>query len=381
MPRCALSPNLLGMIEAAAPTADGGAPQAPAPPASLQRIAPATVAATRAIFAAIQQARCVLVTSEPYPDGDAVGAEIALHHIAEHAFRCGAAARGEERPAGRVYLVNEKGCPRKYRFLAGSGRIRTLDSVLERDFDLGIVVDGGVERTGAVQALFEACPRKIYIDHHKFGSRAQYDLVLADPNASSTTQLLWTFVADPEIGVPLGRELAEAIYLGLIYDTGSFQYSLTQPLTHEIAARLIETGLDFAPIHEHALLCQEFEELLVLGQVLAQAQRSPCGRIVWSSASRELIERNHVRGEDLGRIIQTLCFTEGIEVAILFREEGPGRYKLSLRSRGRIDVGAVARALDPHGGGHDRAAGCTLTGPLAEVTARAVGYVRALLDG
>jgi phosphoesterase RecJ-like protein len=347
---------------------------------SLDRIPQTTIEAARAIFAALKQARCVLVTSEPYPDGDAVGAEIALWHIARHAFAVGARERGDEAPDARIHLVNEFGCPAVYRFIPGSERVRDLASLAERAFDLAVVVDGGVERTGAMEEIVRACPRTALIDHHKFGSRATYDLAMNDPKASSTTQLLWTFVADPEIGVPLTAELAEAIYLGLIFDTGSFQYSLTQPLSHEIAARLLETGFDFARVHERALLCDGFDELRILGEALAQASRSPCGRIVWSHVSQAHMERFQVRGEDLGRIIQTLCFTEGNEAAVLFREDRDGRWKLSLRSRGKVDVGQVARALDADGGGHDRAAGCTLDGPLEAVTDRTVALILARLD-
>ena len=341
--------------------------RAPYPPEVIDR--------AREIFQALSRARRVLVTSEPYPDGDAVGAELALDTIARHAF-----ARAPGGPADRrVYLVNEKGCPRKYRFLAGADKIRKLDSLVEHDFDVAIVVDGGVERTGAARELFDRAPVRIYIDHHKFGSREKYDLALSAPQASSTTQILYAYFADPEIAAPLTREAAEAIYLGLIFDTGSFQYSLTQPLSHEIAARLMETGIDFAGIHEKALLTQEFDDLLAHGRVLATARRTPSREIVWVTIGLDLIRELAVSGEDFNRIIQTLCFVEGTEVALLFREMEPGRWKLSFRSRGKVDVAAIARELDPQGGGHDRAAGCTLEGAGDDVVAKTVSFVEGKL--
>ena len=342
---------------------------------STDRIPANMVRAAREVFSALKSARCVLITSEPYPDGDAVGAEIALYHIAQHAFRQAEREGQADAARARVYLVNEKGCPRKYRFLAGSERIRPLASVMERNFDLGIVVDGGRERIGDVQELFDQAPVSIYIDHHKFGSRSSYNTEMSDPTASSTTQLLWPFFADPTIAVPLNDEVAQAIYLGLIFDTGSFQYSLTQPLTHEIAAELMDLGLDFTRIHEHALLTSEFEEIKVHGPVLAQAQRNRSGQIIWSSLSSDLIDRYKISTVDCNRVIQNLTFVEGTEVSVLFREEADHTFKLSLRSRGRVDVGEIARDLDPSGGGHDRAAGCTLYGSLEAVTTKAVGYL------
>jgi phosphoesterase RecJ-like protein len=343
---------------------------------ALSGFPPDLVARAREVFAALKRARRVLVTSEPYPDGDALGAELALDAIARHAFAQAPGGAGDR----RVYLVNEKGCPRKYRFIAGADKVRRLDAVMERDFDLAIVVDGGAERIGAARELFDRAPVRILVDHHKFGSRERYDIALASPHASSTTQILYAFFADPEIAVPLTREAAEAIYLGLIFDTGSFQYSLTQPLSHEIAARLMETGIDFSRIHERALLTQEFEDLLVLGRVLATAQRTPSREVVWASIGLDLVEQYRPSGDDFNRIIQTLIFVEGAEVAVIFRELEPGKWKLSFRSRGKVDVAAIARELDPDGGGHDRAAGCSMDGAsLAAVEERTIAFVEAKL--
>ncbi|HVY63039.1 MAG TPA: hypothetical protein VHF22_15385, partial [Planctomycetota bacterium] len=145
------------------------------------RFSPEVIARGREIFNALKSARRVLVTSEPYPDGDAFGTELALDHVCRHAF----AVAGN--PDARVYLVNEKGCPRKYRFMSGSEKIRKLDAVFEEelarerervedrrgpaeaqrrwDFDVGIVVDGGAERAGpAAKELFDRCKTRIIID-------------------------------------------------------------------------------------------------------------------------------------------------------------------------------------------------------------------------
>jgi len=333
--------------------------------------ATAMTEAARAIFRALMSARSVVITSEPYPDGDAFGAEVALREVALHAF-----ARAGDAGSRTVRLVNEKGCPKKYLSLAGAGRIETLASVPPGEIDVGIVVDGGIERAGDARKLFERCRTKVYIDHHKMGSRERYDIVMSDPRATSTTQLIWPFFDDPEIATPLSRDAAEAIYLGLIYDTGSFQYPCTRPSTHVIAARLMEAGADFARIHERALLTQEFEDILLHGKVLAGARRLGSGReIVVASVPQALVRGTKVTGDGYDKLVQTLCFIEGSEVAVLLREQPHGQWKASLRSKGLVDVAAVARALDPDGGGHDRAAGCTLDGPEEAAVARAVALI------
>jgi phosphoesterase RecJ-like protein len=271
-----------------------------------------------------------------------------------------------------VSLVNELGCPPKYAFLEGSRRVTPLANIADRSFDLAIVVDGGVERTGRVAPIFQATPTRIYVDHHKFGSQATYDHALYDPHATSTTQLVWTFFADPEIGVPLSSEAAGAIYLGLVYDTGSFQYTLTQPLTHEVAAELLDAGIDFARLHEKALLTRTFEELVSSCDVLSRTRRTKDHRITWATISTSAMR---ACGGDYNHVIQTLCFIEGTEVAILFIEQEDGSCKLSLRSRGAVDVARAARDLDSGGGGHERAAGCTLRGASFErVRERVIGH-------
>lgn len=334
--------------------------------------------AARALFRALRASPRVLITSEPSPDGDAIGAEIALYHVAWHAHAL--EAQGEPVPAAKrsIVVANEHGCPDRYRFLLGAGHIRDEAQLVEEDrFDLAVVVDGGVERTGSMEERFRASGRTAYVDHHRFGSRFDYDLRLYDAAATSTTQLAWAFFTDPDIGTPLDQEAAEALYLGLVYDTGSFQYPLTTPRSHRIAATLIETGFDFPRLHERVMLERSFAEVLTHSAVLANARRSPDGRVAWATTTQEALR---VSEGDYAPIIQTLSFVEGAEAAFCLIEQASGPVKVTLRSRGKVDVGAVARQLTESGGGHRRAAGCELEGTVEAVRNAVLGALTRGLD-
>ncbi|MHC4831926.1 MAG: DHH family phosphoesterase, partial [Planctomycetota bacterium] len=265
----------------------------------------------RQLYEAFAAADRILVASEVTADADAVGAELSLAHVARHAQR--SAGRAES-----VTIVNQYGCPKRYAFLPGTEAILALDELGERDretpFDLGVTVDGGLERVGTVAPLVRKSARVAIIDHHKFGSNEEYDVSLYDPRASSTTQLIYQFFEEDGLAVPLTRDVATAIYAGLIFDTGSFQYSLTQPQTHRIAARLLETGIDFVELHERILLVRPLEELVAAGRAIAAARRSDDGLFVWAVLDPETLR---ACGGDGSSVMQPLCFTEGIALAFV----------------------------------------------------------------
>ncbi len=317
----------------------------------------------------IEAARSILITSEPSPDGDGFGAEVGLHHLIADAF-------GGEK---EVILCNERGCPDKFRYFPESALIRPLDDAIRgRTFDVAIVVDAGAERCGAVREPFERAGVRINIDHHKFGSRADYDLAIVDPTAASTTEQVFRIGEHPAWGVPVTAGFAAAIYLGLICDTGSFQFSLTTPETHRIAGKLLAAGIKHDEIAAHILMERSHEEMKMLGRLFLASERSASGRVLHVVIDDPDDIRQPKTTFD--RISQELAFVEGVEVTVVVRALPDGSCKLSFRSRGRVDVAALARELDPGGGGHTRAAGCGLPGPARDRVAEVVAAVERKLD-
>ena len=150
---------------------------------------------------------------------------------------------------------------------------------------------------------------------------------------------------------------------------------MTSPDTHRIAARLLETGLDFSAIAEKAILTQEYANMKLLGRILGNADRNSTGEILWSVLDGETKRGLDISGQDNESIMRNLSFVEGVQVALLFREVGEKTYKISLRSRGKVDVSEAANRLDPDGGGHARAAGCTVQGNLEAIIQKTVACI------
>lgn len=324
------------------------------------------------IVQAIRGAERVLITSQLDPDGDSVGSQLALRRMV-------LAELGGDGAADRVAIVNQVRCPRRYGFLPDAGAIVTPEDVRGRSFDLGFVLDGGADRTGSVRPLFEACATKVIIDHHKTTRPDGYDIPFIEPQMSSTAEMVYTLVEDPRSRAVLDKATAAQIYMGIIYDTGAFQYALTTARTHRVAAALLEQGIHHADIAERAMLEGPLNAKVLLGRGLSSMRITSAGRIAWTSVTRDLADETRATDEDVRAIITQMIFIEGVKVALLFYERERGRTKLSLRSREGFDVASFARQLDPGGGGHARASGCTLPGTPDQVAPKVVEQLEELL--
>ncbi|RMD95921.1 MAG: bifunctional oligoribonuclease/PAP phosphatase NrnA [Deltaproteobacteria bacterium] len=311
----------------------------------------------------------VLITAPQDADGDSVGAQLALRRMI-------LALDGTH----RVAIVNQEPCPARYRFLPESDRMGTPACLPpDASFDIGVVLDGGIDRIGTVRRLYEGCKVRVSIDHHAVREPFPYDIDLYEPGISSTAEMVARLIEQVPWPVPLTQTLAAQLYLGLIYDTGLFRHSNTQPSTLRLAARLLESGFDFTRIAEAGLLERSYTAQKIVAHVLSTAQRDPSGRLIWGVLSCGDLERYNATAEDREGIIDQLLLTRGVEIALFFSEAEGERVKVSLRSKGDFDVATLARELGQKGfggGGHRKAAGCLLAGSLPEVVARVVERLR-----
>jgi bifunctional oligoribonuclease and PAP phosphatase NrnA len=313
----------------------------------------------------LEHARRVLITAPAPADGDSIGSQLAIRAIVRAHF-----------PKLDVCIVNEDVLLERYRHLPGANDVELPSRYGRGDFDVGIVVDGGADRLGEASALYEGCKHKIQIDHHAVGASYKYDLRVWDPKAAATTEVVYRITISKALHTPLTAEFAQALYVGVIFDTGYFRHGNTTPETLEFCAALLRTGFNFSDVGERAMLMRTMGGIQLMGRVMAEAKVSAAGRVLSGVVPRHLLRSFAARDEDRDGIIDQLTLVEGIEVAVLFHETEGGDVKISFRSKTDFDVAALARQLSPTGGGHRKASGCTLEGPL-DVT---VGFVLASID-
>jgi bifunctional oligoribonuclease and PAP phosphatase NrnA len=290
--------------------------------------------------------RFILVTHE-HPDGDALGSLVATQRILTQLGKDSV-----------MYIsADEFPLPHEYRFFRFEGLVNELPDDLEQR-TLVYLDCGNVDRN-PVETLQRQDAHILNIDHHH--DNTHFGTVnLVDPGASCTAEIIWA-LAKP-LGVQITPAIADALYVGLVTDTGRFMYENTGPRAHIMAAELIEAGVDVHDVYRRLYEGMPYPKLELLGRGLAKVQRFDDGRLTFASLSRDDFrlagaEENYSEG-----VIDHLRSVAGTKVAALSREllseAGTGRKKVSLRATdGDVDVSAIARAGG--GGGHRQAAGFT----------------------
>jgi phosphoesterase RecJ-like protein len=303
--------------------------------------------------------RFLLVTHEN-PDGDALGSILAL--------KLGLDALGKD---SVMFLAGDTGIPQDYELLELTELRRELPAdVAERVL---VALDcASALRMGLDPALLERLPLSLDVDHHHDNTRfARINLVV--PDASSTGEIVRDVLR--ELGVALTPQIAEALYVALVTDTGRFQYTNTTPKALRLAAELVEAGVDVTRVFQGIYESVDFAKLKLLARALDHAQVYEGGRVVISYLLRSDFHDLGVGEEYAEGIIDSLRAVDGAELAATIREppEPPDApHRVSLRSsRDELDVSAIARQRG--GGGHPQAAGFSSAESIEEI----VAFIRA----
>ena len=222
---------------------------------------------------------------------------------------------------------------------------------------LSITGSGGL---ALADNLFEHAKKTVCIDHH-VSNDAFAELNYIRPEASSTSELVYTLLEDEKIS----KACAEALYMGIAHDTGVFQYSCTSPETMEAAAQLLRKGIDGSEIIEKTYFEKTYIQNQILGRALLESMLVLEKQVVVSVVSRKEMEFFEAVPSDLEGIVAQLRQTKGVEVAIFLHETDTREYKVSLRSKGKVNVSSIAQYFG--GGGHVRAAGVTMKGSAHDV--------------
>src|SRR6266536_4936271 len=298
--------------------------------------------------------RFVLTTHEN-PDGDALGSLLAANLALEHL--------GKDTV---MVLHGDAPLPSEYAFMPlGDLQRRWPDDVAERVL---LAVDCANESRIADPEVLGRVPLSINVDHHHDNTRfGRINLVVAD--ASSTGEVLRDLFR--ELGVELTPDIAEALYIALVTDTGRFQYTNTTPKALRLAAELVEAGADVHRVFQGVYESVEFAKLKLLARALERAQIYEGGRLVVSYLLRSDFTELNVAEAFSEGIIDYLRAVEGADMAALIREpprrDGPAR-RVSLRaSTDELDVSAIARRSG-EGGGHRQAAGFSSDKSIEEIT-------------
>lgn len=316
------------------------------------------------IVQALQRARRIVLTTHVNADGDGAGCEAALVAWLE--------ARGAQ-----AKIVNPTAYPETFEFL-----LTRPDAVLDAKSpdaasycaaaDLAIVVDTcEAPRIARVNPLVEALP-KVLIDHHQPGESPLDGLALLDPGACASGELVYDILLAADGTWP--EPTVTGLYVAVLTDTGSFRFSNATPASHLIAADLLARGVDPEVIFERVYATWLPRRLALLRASLGELETDPEHGLAWMTVPRAVYAELEATSDDLEGFVDYPRSIKGVHVALLFRETDEGHTKVSFRSNGPVDVNALAARFG--GGGHVKAAGAYVDGPVAEVRPRVIAAAR-----
>jgi phosphoesterase RecJ-like protein len=294
-----------------------------------------------------------VVTSHARPDGDGIGSALACAQIL--------------RLMGKhAEVVMHDGVPRIYQNLPFADRVIQGDTAPANDAVILLECDN-IRRTG-LKGLEEYF--LINIDHHASG-RNFANINWIDSTAMATAELVFRLARTA--GVPIDRDIATCLYTALMTDTGSFMFEGTNEHTFTIARELVLAGADPAFCARQIYFGHSTAKLRLLGAALCNLHRD--GSFAWISVTQERMTSFGAREEDCEGLVNYALSIADVQVAIFFRELPDGRYRVSLRSKGRVNVASVAEHFG--GGGHKCASGCSIDGPLSIAVSRIVARLHA----
>jgi len=297
----------------------------------------------------------ILLTTHENPDGDGTGAMLGLAHYLR--------GIGKE-----VRIVVAPGLPANLKFLDPQGWVEAFEpqgahSGLAAWPEAWILVDASEpHRLGPLHPLFQAsAARKVCLDHHLKEAPQGFDQEFTDPAASASAELVFD-LAVQRMPLPLPRPMAEALYAGVVDDTGNFRFSNATAKVHRLAADLIEGGVAPARIYQNLYHQGRPEKLRVFGCAFAGMALFDQGRYARLSLTQADFTACSADHDDLEGLVNRPLELRGVEVACLLHELPDGRIKASLRSREGADVNAICKRFG--GGGHRLASGAKLDGPM-----------------
>jgi phosphoesterase RecJ-like protein len=314
-----------------------------------------------AILAALQAAPSVAVLAHVRPEGDAIGATLGMALAL--------------RAAGKlVAAYNADPLPPELALLPGAREVRREIPIRDRYACYLVLDTSDLERTGGLLAGRPATAPLLNVDHHPGNSRFG-DVNWVDPTASSAGEMAYRILRRG--GWPVPEAVAANLYAAILTDTGSFQHSNTTPGALRAAAELVEQGAGVERLAVALYGNRDPRQWRLLSEALASLELSADGRLAWIEVTCAAQARAGIGLEATEDFVGYARAVRGVEIALAFKEVSAGEVKVSLRSRGQVDVAGLAGQFG--GGGHRNAAGCTLREPLAAARAQVLSAAAAWL--
>lgn len=290
--------------------------------------------------AAIKKAKHIAVSGHINPDGDSIGSMLAL-------------GLGLRQLGKRVEMLSCDGVPSRYRSLPGAGAIKKS---LQRPVDLAIAVDcGSKEMLGKTLPSFMGATRILEIDHHDF-RRPFGTIAMIEREAAAVGEIIFALLN--RLGVRITKPIAQNLMTSIIVETSSFRLPNTRPFTFEVCAQLIRRGVDFYKLVNMVFWSTRRPAAILSGICLSRCRFLKNGRLAWSIIGRSDFSETGGKSEDVDPVPDEMRAIDSVKVAVLFRQTSRGTLRVSLRSKGKINVAAVAERYG--GGGHFDVAGCTI---------------------
>ncbi|SHI71260.1 phosphoesterase RecJ domain-containing protein [Dethiosulfatibacter aminovorans DSM 17477] len=295
----------------------------------------------------IEKSSSIALISHKDPDGDCLGSLLGLYNILFD--------RGIE---SDVYL--DSGIPDNYAFLPGLSKINSKPG--KDGHDLVIVLDcSDLDRTGNMKEVFHGGKKSVCIDHHE--SNLNFcDINIVEENCSSTGEMIYKMSS--QWGYEVGKDSAVNLYTAILTDTGKFIYDKTTPDTFRCVAELVEKGIDFTDIVDNVYGSEDRRAVLAKSKILSEAEFFYNGKLSIGCVSQKILEDYDVEMKNIDGLVESLRDIKDVEISCILKETGENSTKVSLRSKGDINVSKISRLFN--GGGHAKAAGFTLKNNIFE---------------
>jgi phosphoesterase RecJ-like protein len=299
----------------------------------------------------IKESKSLVLTTHRQCDGDGLGAELALYYALKKINK-------------QVQVINVDPTPRKYRYLSPDQNIIYFEEKPQTRIaaDLCLIFDTNDERL--LEPLFSElkknCKTIAFIDHHpvlKQGPQPTADSLI-DISCASTGEMAYKIIKS--LNVPLDRDIARCLYTSITFDTQLYRYIRNSPVSHQIAAELLTHDINPEEVHRHLFGNQTVNKMAFLAKALGQIEYFSEGRLaVLKLRDADLFHYN-LEPDESRDVIDMLMNIETLEAAVIFREDAEDEFKVSLRSKGQIEVVSIAESIG--GGGHSHAAGAFVKG-------------------